>query len=201
MNARALLLIDLQNDFLPGGALGVEGGDEIIAPINRLVPHYDVVLASQDWHPENHGSFANQHPGKNLYEIVDLDGLPQTLWPDHCVQDTGGALFAPGLNTRSITRVFKKGSDPRIDSYSAFYDNGHRRGTGLAEWLRERGIKSLHVCGLATDYCVKFTVLDALREGFAVNVLISMCRGVGIDPDDIPRAISEMRSAGAAIVE
>jgi nicotinamidase/pyrazinamidase len=201
MTMRALLLIDVQNDFLPGGALGVAGGDEIIDPINRMLPDYGMVLATQDWHPADHGSFAAQHPGWNVYDVIDLGGIPQTLWPVHCVQNTGGALFAPGLDTTRITRVFPKGLDPLIDSYSAFYDNGHRRETGLAGWLRERGVTTLDVCGLATDYCVKFSVLDALAEGFAVKVILPACRGVDLSKGDVERAIYEMRQAGATIVE
>ena len=198
---KALLLIDIQNDFLPGGALAVPEGDQIIPLVNQLIPQFDLVVATQDWHPADHASFAANHPGRSVYETIDLDGLPQTLWPVHCVQNTGGALFAPGLNTRAIERVFPKGMNARIDSYSGLYDNGHRASTGMAEWLRERGVKELTVVGLATDYCVKFTVLDALREGFAVRVVSSACRGVDLQPGDCARALEQMQAAGAAVVE
>lgn len=196
---KALLLIDIQNDFMPGGALAVPGGDEIIPVVNGLMPDFELVVATQDWHPADHGSFAVNHPGKVVFEQVDLDGLPQTLWPTHCVQGTGGALFAPGLDTRRIDRVFTKGMNPRIDSYSGLFDNGHRASTGLAEWLREKGVTHLTVAGVATDYCVKFTVLDALAEGFTVDVAAAGCRGVNLNDGDVEQALEEMRKAGAVV--
>jgi len=198
---RTLLLVDVQNDFLPGGALAVPGGDEILAPINLILPAYDLVVATQDWHPPDHGSFAANHPGRELYETINLNGLPQTLWPVHCVQHTGGALFAQGLDTHRIDRVFEKGTDPAVDSYSGFFDNGRRRDTGLAGWLQDHGVTHLDVAGLATDYCVKATVLDALAEGFTVTLLLSACRGVGLQFGDIAIAIDQMLAAGAAIGE
>lgn len=196
---KTLLLIDIQNDFMPGGALAVSGGDEIIPIVNGLMPQYELVVATQDWHPADHGSFAANHPGRNVFEQIDLDGLSQTLWPVHCVQNTDGALFAPGLDTRCITRVFTKGMNPRIDSYSGFYDNGHRASTGMGEWLKTQGVTELSIVGVATDYCVKFTVLDALKEGFQVNLIASACRGVNLQPGDVDRALLEMQAAGAVI--
>lgn len=196
---KTLLLIDLQNDFMPGGALAVAGGDEIIPVVNGMMPDFDLVVATQDWHPEDHGSFAANHPGKAVYEQILLDGLPQTLWPVHCVQNTGGALFAPGLETRRIQRVFTKGMNAQIDSYSGLYDNGHRTSTGLGEWLKAQGVTELHVAGVATDYCVKFTVLDALAEGFRVRLLLDACRGVNLQPGDVDRAVEEMRAAGCEV--
>lgn len=196
---RALVPIDIQNDFLPGGALAVAGGDEIIPVVNELMPRFEMIVATQDWHPPDHGSFAANHPGKNVFETVDLHGLPQTLWPVHCVQNTGGALFAPGLETRRIARVFPKGTDARIDSYSGFFDNGHRGDTGLADWLRGQGVTGLTLCGLATDYCVKFTALDALECGFKVNLHLAACRGVDLQAGDCERAVAEMRERGAVI--
>lgn len=195
----ALLLIDIQNDFLPGGALAVPGGDEIIPVVNALMQEFDVIVATQDWHPPDHGSFAVNHPGKQLYEMIDLQGLPQTLWPVHCVQQTGGALFGPGLDTRRIARVFPKGTDPQIDSYSGFFDNGHRGDTGLADWLRGQGVTKLTLCGLATDYCVKFTALDALECGFKVNLHLAACRGVNLKVGDCDKAVAAMREQGALI--
>ncbi len=195
----ALLLIDIQNDFLPGGALAVPGGDEIIAVVNALMPGFEMTVATQDWHPPDHGSFAANHPGKTIFETVDLHGLPQTLWPVHCVQNTGGALFAPALETRRIARVFPKGTDARIDSYSGFFDNGHRGDTELAEWLRGQGVTELTLCGLATDYCVKFTALDALECGFKVNLHLAACRGVDLQAGDCDRAVDEMSGRGAVI--
>ncbi len=199
MTGQALILVDLQNDFLPGGALGVPGGDEVIPIANGLIEDFGIVAATQDWHPADHGSFAVNHPGGQLFEQVDLHGLPQTLWPIHCVQETAGAELAPGLDTRRITRVFKKGTNAHIDSYSGFYDNGHRQSTGLAEWLREQGVKHVTVCGLATDYCVKFTALDALAEGFGVTLHLPACRGVDLSPGDVEATIAEMRAKGVVI--
>lgn len=197
---KTLLLIDIQNDFMPGGSLAVPGGDEIIPIVNDLMPQFDLILATQDWHPLDHGSFAANHPGKSVYEQIQLDGLPQTLWPVHCVQNTGGALFAPGLDTRRIQRVFTKGMNPQIDSYSGLYDNGHRASTGMAEWLKAEGITELHVAGVATDYCVKFTVLDALAEGFKVNLLSQACRGVNLQLGDVDLALTTMEAQGCIIL-
>lgn len=195
----ALLLIDIQNDFLPGGALAVPEGDKIIPVVNALIPGFQLIVATQDWHPQDHGSFAANHPGKNVFEMVDLHGMPQTLWPVHCVQNTGGALFAPTLDTPRIARVFPKGTDARIDSYSGFFDNGHRGDTGMAGWLRGEGVTELTLCGLATDYCVKFTALDALECGFKVNLNLAACRGVDLGAGDCDKAVAEMREHGAVI--
>lgn len=196
---KALILVDIQNDFLPGGALAVPGGDEIVLLANGLMEKFEIVVATQDWHPPDHGSFAANHPGKEVFESVDLDGLPQTLWPAHCVRDTPGAKFAPGLDITRITRVFQKGTRPEVDSYSGFHDNGHRHSTGLAEWLREQGVTHVTVCGLATDYCVKFTALDAVREGFQVTLALAACRGVDLVAGDVDRAVEVMRGGGAKI--
>jgi nicotinamidase/pyrazinamidase len=195
----ALLLIDIQNDFLPGGALAVPGGDGIIPIVNELMSGFDLIVATQDWHPPDHGSFAANHPGKAVFESVVLHGLQQTLWPVHCVRNTGGALFAPTLDTRRIARVFPKGTDPQIDSYSGFFDNGHRGDTGLGEWLKGKGVTELTLCGLATDYCVKFTALDALSCGFKVNLHLAACRGVDLQAGDCDKAAAEMREHGAMI--
>lgn len=197
---KALLLIDIQNDFMPGGSLAVTDGDAVIPVVNDLMPGYDLVVATQDWHPEDHGSFAANHAGKNVFEQTLLGDLPQTLWPVHCVQNTGGALFAPGLDTKRIHRVFTKGMNPQIDSYSGLYDNGHKASTGLGEWLKSQGVTELHVAGVATDYCVKFTVLDALAEGFKVHLLTHACRGVNLQPGDVDQAVQEMQAKGAVIV-
>ncbi len=198
---QTLILVDIQNDFLPGGALAVPDGDAIVPVVNRLLPHFDLVVATQDWHPPDHGSFAVNHPGHAAFEQVELDGLPQTLWPVHCVQNTGGACFAPGLDTSRIARVFPKGADPRVDSYSGLFDNGHRASTGLAEWLRSQGAKDLWVCGLATDYCVKFTAQDAAAEGFNVNFIADACRGIDQPPGSDAAAIEAMRAAGVRVVQ
>lgn len=198
---RALILVDLQNDFLPGGALAVPGGDEVIPVANRLEEHFPLVAATQDWHPANHGSFAANHPGKKLYEQIELNGLPQTLWPVHCVQNTTGAELAPGLERERIARIFQKGTDPGIDSYSGLFDNGHRRSTGLGEWLKSKGVTDVFICGLATDYCVKFTALDAVGLGFKTHLIEDASRGVNLRPNDVQEAIREMRRAGVTVVQ
>ncbi len=198
---RALVLIDLQNDFLPGGALPVPEGDVVVPIANELQPTFELIIATQDWHPPNHGSFAANHPGKKVYDEIDLNGLRQTLWPVHCVQNTPGADFAPGLNREPIRKVFQKGVDPMIDSYSGFYDNAHRRSTGMGEWLETQPITELYICGLATDYCVKLTALDALKLGFKVSVVADACRGVNLRPGDVDRASTELKKAGVSIVQ
>jgi len=198
---RALILVDLQYDFCPGGALAVARGDETIAVANRLIQKFSTIVATQDWHPKDHASFAVNHPGKQPYDVIDLDGLPQVLWPAHCVQGTRGAELHHHLDRNLITEVFRKGTDPAIDSYSGFFDNGHRKSTGLGDWLKQRDFKQLYVLGLATDYCVKFTTLDARQLGFEVFLVVDGCRGVNLDASDSDKAIAEMRDAGATIVE
>jgi nicotinamidase/pyrazinamidase len=198
-NQHALILVDLQNDFLPGGALGVPGGDEVIPLANRLMDDFEIIVATQDWHPPEHGSFAANHPGRHVFENIDLHGLPHTLWPVHCVQGTPGAEFAPDLDAGRITRVFRKGTRPEVDSYSGLFDNGRRHSTGLAEWLREQGVTRVTVCGIATDYCVKFTALDAVAEGFDVTLHLPACRGVDLQAGDIAAAVEAMREKGVRI--
>ena len=200
---KALLLVDLQNDFTPGepgGALAVPNGHEVIAVANRLMPGCDVVVATQDWHPPGHKSFASEHPGASVGQVITWKGLDQVLWPDHCVQGTVGAEFCAGLNMDEVDKVVRKGTDPDIDSYSGFFDNGHRKATGLSDLLRKRGVDGVDVLGLATDYCVRFTALDAVREGFDTRVLLEGCRGVELNPGDCERAIEDMRQAGVKIV-
>ncbi len=197
---RALILVDLQNDFLPGGALAVPDGDQVIPVANRVQPLFDIVVTSQDWHPADHGSFAASHPGRQLGEQIELEGLPQILWPTHCIQESNGARLAQGLDSSCIARIFYKGSDPQIDSYSCFYDNGHRRSTGLADYLRDQGVDTVYLLGLATDYCVKFSALDAVAEEFAVHLILDGCRGIDLEPGDIERALEEMREVGVAIL-
>lgn len=196
---RALIVVDLQNDFLPGGALAVPLGDEVIPVINGLLPHFELAVATQDWHPADHGSFAANHPGKNVYDQITLAGLPQTLWPVHCVENSHGAQLASALHTTRLAGVFQKGTDPAIDSYSGFFDNGHRRATGLGDWLKSRGVSEVCVCGLATDYCVKFTALDAVQLGFVVSLAADACRGVNLRPHDSQDAIEDMKRAGVRI--
>lgn len=200
-NRRALLLIDLQNDFVDGGALAVPHGQDVIAVANRLMPKFDLVVATLDWHPSNHLSFASQHKDVAIYENFDLDGLPQTAWPDHCVQDTLGAQLVSGLDQSRISFRVYKGTDPRIDSYSGFYDNGHRKATGLTELLRQENVAEVFILGLATDYCVLYSALDSVREGFVTTVIIDGCRGVGIRPTDIPDAWRAMSDAGIRLIK
>lgn len=196
----ALILVDLQVDFMPTGMLPVAEGDRVVPLANALIPHYETVVATQDWHPADHGSFAANHPWRKPGQVIELNGLPQVLWPIHCVQNTWGAEFVADLEVDRITKVFRKGTDPGIDSYSGFYDNGHRKSTGMAEWLREQTINEVHVLGVATDYCVKFTVLDALQEKFSTSLIRDASRGVNLQEGDVDFAVAEMKAAGAEIV-
>ena len=194
---RALLLIDIQNDFCPGGALAVPHADEVVSVANRLLALGLPAIATQDWHPPGHGSFAANHPGAQPFTLAQLAGLPQVLWPVHCVQGTSGADFHPQLDRSRIGAVFPKGEDPAIDSYSGFFDNGRRRATGLDAYLRSQRIDQLLVLGLATDYCVKATVIDALDLGYAVQLVVDGCRGVELTAGDSMAARAAMRAAGA----
>jgi len=196
----ALILVDIQNDFLPGGALPAADGNQILPVVNRLLPAFELIVATKDWHPPNHGSFAANHPGKKPGDVIELNGLPQTLWPAHCVQDTPGAAFGPGFDTLRIRKVFRKGTDPGIDSYSGFFDNGHRKATGLGDFLKARQVEEVFIAGLTTDYCVKFTALDAIELGFKARVVEDACRGVNLQPDDAVKAIEEMKQAGVVVV-
>ncbi len=195
----ALILVDLQYDFMPGGALAVPQGEQVVPLANQLAARFALVVASQDWHPPGHRSFASQHAGYKPGDLIDLDGLEQRLWPDHCVQHTHGAELHQDLDRSQIERVFQKGTDPGIDSYSTFYDNAHRRATGLGDFLKGKGVTKVFVMGLATDYCVKFTALDALGLGFEVAVVEDACRGIDANPGDIEKALEEMRRKGAAL--
>lgn len=197
---RSLILVDLQNDFLPGGALPVPRGDEVVPVADRLADHFDLVVATQDWHPPDHGSFAVQHEGRQPGEVIELGGLEQILWPVHCVQETPGAEFVRGLDMRKVKKVFQKGTHREIDSYSGFFDNGHRRATGLGDYLKEQSVSEVYVLGLATDYCVKFTALDARSLGFEAHLIEDACRGVDLSPGDVARAVEEMRAAGVRVL-
>lgn len=196
----ALIVVDVQNDFVPGGALAVPDGDAVVPVANWLAAAAPFVVATQDWHPLGHSSFASSHPGHAPGDTVILGGIEQVLWPDHCVQNTAGAQLHPDLDLAGIDEVVRKGTDPDIDSYSAFYDNGHLKDTGLASLLRARRVRRLWVLGLATDYCVRFSVLDALAEGFETHVVRDGVRAVDLTPGDGDRALSEMVGAGAVVV-
>lgn len=197
---KALLLVDIQNDFVPGGRLAVAEGDRVVPVANALLESggYGLVVATQDWHPAAHKSFASNNPGRKPGELIELAGLPQVLWPDHCVQGSSGAAFVAALKTAAIDKIFQKGVDPEIDSYSGFFDNGRRKATGLGEFLKKSGVGEVHVMGLATDYCVKFSALDAASLGFKTVLIEDGCRGVELKPGDSRRAVEEMRAAGVA---
>jgi len=197
---KALLLIDIQNDFVPGGALAVPDGDEIVPIVNELQKRFELVIATQDWHPPDHASFAANHPGKKPGDIIELNGLTQILWPVHCVQNTPGADFVPALARTRINKVIQKGTDPQIDSYSGFYDNAHRRSTGLGRYLTSKTVAELYIAGLATDYCVKFTALDALPLKYKTYVIEDACRGVHLQPNDVAQAFSAMEEAGVQLI-
>lgn len=197
----ALIIVDVQNDFLPGGALAVPEGDAVVPVINRIAREFDLVVATQDWHPAGHESFASQHAGKSPGDVIDLHGLQQVLWPDHCVEHTPGASFAAGLDVALIHHVVRKGTDRSVDSYSGFFDNGHQNATGLEQYLRDRGVNRVVVCGLATDYCVKFTILDALQLGFEVTLVRDATRGVNLQEGDVDRALEQIYAAGGTILE
>ena len=198
----ALILVDLQPDFMPGGPLAVPDGDAVVEPARQhmLSGDYDIIVATQDWHPADHKSFASAHSDGVIGTVVELHGLPQVLWPDHCVQDTAGARIHDGLPAERIDRVFKKGVDPEVDSYSGFYDNGRRYSTGLTEYLREQQVSRVTVLGLATDYCVKWTALDAASEGFSVRLDTAACRGVNLNPGDVDKALAELQQAGVELM-
>lgn len=198
---KALILVDIQNDFLPGGALAVPDGDAVVPVANRLQSHFERIVATQDWHPAGHESFASSHPGHEMGAVIDLHGLSQVLWPDHCIQETPGAEFAADLVMSGVEKVFHKGTDPTIDSYSGFFDNAERRSTGMADYLRQKDVDEVYVSGLATDYCVKATALDAARLGFKTWVVIDGCRAVDLQPGDGEKSVQEMRDHGVLIVE
>ena len=198
---KALILVDIQNDFLPGGALAVPDGNKVIPVVNLLQPLFPIVVATQDWHPANHRSFAANHPGRKIFEQIELNGRPQTLWPVHCVQETHGVELAATLNRERIVRVFPKGTGKSIDSYSGLFDNGRHMSTGLSEWLKAQGVAEVFVCGLATDYCVKFTALDAVHVGFRTYFIEDASRGVNLRPDDVKNAVEEMKRAGVVVVQ
>ncbi len=196
----ALILVDIQNDFCPGGSLAVPEGDAIVSIANALQAKFDLVIATQDWHPENHMSFASTHAGHQVGDIIDADGIQQVLWPSHCIQGTQGAKFHPQLDVSRIHKIIHKGTDRYIDSYSAFFDNAHLRSTGLADYLREQGVKEIYLLGLATDYCVKYSCLDAIHLGFQVNLIRDACRGIELQSGDIANALAELQVAGVKII-
>ncbi len=196
---KALLVVDVQTDFCPGGALAVPKGDEVVPVINKLMGEFEMVVATRDWHPRNHCSFADAHPGGKVGERVDLERGSQLLWPVHCVQDTPGADFAKGLDKAKFTKIIDKGIDRDIDSYSGFYDNDRGRSTGLEDFLRSKKVDEVHIAGLATDYCVKYTALDCVKAGFKTTLHLEACRGLDVNPGDVDRVIAEMKRAGVTV--
>lgn len=195
---KTLVIIDVQNDFIPGGSLAVSGGHEIIPVLNKIQVKFELIIATQDWHPAEHKSFAANHPGKNEFEIVHLQGVEQVLWPVHCVQDTEGAQFHQELETARIEARFRKGLNPEIDSYSGFYDNARLKSTGLAGYLREKGAEDLYFGGLAGDYCVYFSILDALDEGFRATLIEDATRF--IDPTGLEKVKQTILDRGGNII-
>ncbi|NUS67035.1 MAG: bifunctional nicotinamidase/pyrazinamidase [Ensifer adhaerens] len=198
MADKALIVVDVQNDFCPGGALGVAGGDEIVPMINGLIGRFEHVVLTQDWHPAGHSSFASSHPGKNPFEMIAMPYGAQTLWPDHCVQGSAGANFHPALEWTRAELLIRKGFRPQIDSYSAFFENDRRTPTGLSGYLRDRGIKKVTLCGLATDFCVAFSALDAVAQGFSTTVVLDACRGIDLN-GSLHAMVTRMRDAGVEL--
>ena len=197
----ALVIVDLQNDFLPGGALAVPEGDQIVPVIDKLVSlPFNAKVATKDWHPTNHNSFASNHPGKKVGETIPLAGTEQILWPVHCVQGTRGAEFFPGWDVSRIDRIFLKGIDPFVDSYSTLFDNLKQRKTGLDDYLKSQKIDTVFFVGVATDYCVKFSALDALELGYETYVISDACRGIDLHEGDVNRALSEIRGHGGHVI-
>lgn len=194
----ALIVIDVQNDFCPGGALAVPGGDEIVSGINTLMRDFDHVILTQDWHPAGHSSFASSHPGKAPYDVVEMPYGPQVLWPDHCVQGSEGAAFHAYLDTDRAALIQRKGMNPAIDSYSAFFENDQTTPTGLVGALRSLGIDTLTMVGLATDFCVAYSAIDAARLGFDVSVRTDLCRAIDLD-GSLNNALAEMQEKGVTI--
>lgn len=197
---KALLVVDAQNDFAPGGALAASRGNEIIPIINRLMEKYPLIIATKDWHPKNHISFAANHPGKKVGDIVKASEIDQILWPDHCVQNTHGSEFVPGLDTDKIEKIFYKGTDPLVDDYSAFFDNAKKRKTGVEEYLKSKGIREIAIVGFVTDYCVLYSVRDAIELGFEISVIKDACCPINLQEGDEKKALREMKRRGAKIL-
>jgi len=195
MSSRCLIVVDVQNDFMPGGALAVPKGDEVVPVINRLAAHFDNIVLTQDWHPRGQISFASSHPGKKPFETIRLAYGEQVLWPDHCVQATPGAAFHRGLSVPHAQLVVRKGYHKDVDSYSAFLEADRRTSTGLAGYLRERGLKALYFCGLATDFCVAWSALDARAAGFEATLIEDACRAIDLE-GSLAKAWSDMQGAG-----
>ena len=198
---KTLIVVDIQNDFLPEGSLAVTDGDHIISIVNALMKYFDFVVATQDWHPIDHESFASRHPNKKPGDNIILHGLDQVLWPDHCIQQTTGAEFSDRLDISQFNKIFQKGTDIHIDSYSGFFDNGKKKDTGLHDYLIKKGVDEVFIVGLATDYCVKFTAIDAVELGFKTNVIADATKAVDLIAGDFDRSLEEMRSKKINIIQ
>lgn len=196
---KTLIIVDTQYDFMPGGALEVPQGDAIVPVINKVQPAFDLVIATQDWHPPHHTSFASNHEGKNVFDEITLHGTKQVLWPEHCIQGSKGAAFHKDLEMNAVETIFRKGMDPEIDSYSGFYDNGHLKSTGLKGYLQEKGVKDVYFCGLAADICVYYTLLDALKEGFHVHLLTDATKA--LDDDAFAKQLEQLEKDGVHIMK
>jgi len=200
-NMKALIVVDPQNDFMPGGSLAVKDGNQIVPVINKLTKSglFDLVIFTKDWHPSNHKSFASQHEGKNLFDVIDLNGIDQVLWPDHCVQDTEGSMFHKDIDMNIPNLyIFKKGMNTEVDSYSGFLDNDHKSSTGLTEFLKEKGVYETYILGIAGDYCVKYTAIDSSSEGFDTYVIMDGVRSI---TDDITPVLDELRDNSVIIID
>ena len=195
---KTLVLVDIQNDFLKGGSLAVPQGEKIIKPINKIIKEYDLVIATKDWHPKNHISFASNHTDKKIGDIINVNGVDQVLWPDHCIQNSYGSDFPEQLDISKLAKVVYKGSDANIDSYSGFFDNGHFRSTGLSDYLKSKDVYKIDYVGLATDYCLKYTAIDSVSEGFKTRVLINCIKG--IEEKGCELALNEMKSKGIELI-
>jgi len=196
---KSLLLIDIQKDFLPGGSLAVPEGDQIIPVVNKLQEVFDIIVATQDWHPEDHGSFTSNHKDKHPGDKIELDGVEQVLWPDHCVQDSEGAEFADDLNMEKVQKIIQKGTDPRVDSYSGFFDNKRKKATGLHDYLRGQKVDTVCITGLAADVCVRYTALDALEMGYKVILPRDATKAVA-GPEAMKKTLNELEEKGAKVL-
>ncbi|MCD6113350.1 MAG: bifunctional nicotinamidase/pyrazinamidase [Bacteroidales bacterium] len=198
---KALIIVDIQNDFLKGGSLAVPDGNAIIPVINKILPVFDILIYTKDWHPANHKSFASNHKEKNVYDVVDLKGISQVLWPDHCIQNTFGAEFHKDLiiSGKNTYYIFK-GTDPNVDSYSAFFDNKKIHDTGLNKLLKEKNIDEVYICGLSTDYCVKYTAIDAIELNYNTYIVADATKAVNINPDDYEKSLEELKNIGVKII-
>ncbi len=197
---KALLVVDIQNDFCPGGALAVPDGDSIIPTVNKLISQFDIVIQTQDWHPDGHSSFASSHDGKEPFDTVEMEYGTQVLWPDHCVQGTKGAEFHPDLNTLKSQVIIRKGFRKAIDSYSTFFENDQKTSTGLTGYLNDRGITDLYTVGLATDFCVKWSILDGIDEGFTMHIIEDAVKGIDLN-GSLDEAWAEMKQKGVKIID